>query len=218
MTQEQQQRTSALPDEQQAILPAPAIHHPIVAAVPPAGDSPYYLGSNDNSGNIIRTIVFHGHNYDEWSESIRLSLIARCKFGFVDGSILRPTDGMLLVDWQCVQAMIVQWLLNTIDVSLKKTIPYFEESKPLWDVLQRRFDVGSGSRKQQLKAVLVECKQPASMSVADYFGKLQPLWDELATYDPPCACNCGLCTCNLGKLFQQLMANDRLHDFYMGLM
>ncbi|GAA0156508.1 transmembrane signal receptor [Lithospermum erythrorhizon] len=23
------------------------------------------------------------------------------------------------------------------------------------------------------------------MSVADYFGKLQPLWDELATYDPP---------------------------------
>ncbi|GAA0138708.1 hypothetical protein LIER_00401 [Lithospermum erythrorhizon] len=28
------------------------------------------------------------------------------------------------------------------------------------------------------------------MSVADYFGKLQPLWDELATYNPPPACNC----------------------------
>ncbi|GAA0144887.1 hypothetical protein LIER_36032 [Lithospermum erythrorhizon] len=55
------------------------------------------------------------------------------------------------------------------------------------------------------------------MSVDDYFGKLQPHWDELANYNSPPTCNCGLCTCNLGELFQQRMDDDRLHDFLYGI-
>ncbi|GAA0141017.1 hypothetical protein LIER_35317 [Lithospermum erythrorhizon] len=39
--------------------------------------------------------------------------------------------------------MLVQWILNSIDLSLRKTIPYFEEAHPLWVVLLRRFDVSS---------------------------------------------------------------------------
>ncbi|GAA0151249.1 hypothetical protein LIER_37257 [Lithospermum erythrorhizon] len=55
------------------------------------------------------------------------------------------------------------------------------------------------------------------MSIGDYFGKLQPLWDELATYDPIPSCGCGLCMCQLGKKFQQKQDNDRLHDFLYGI-
>ncbi|GAA0165295.1 transmembrane signal receptor [Lithospermum erythrorhizon] len=55
------------------------------------------------------------------------------------------------------------------------------------------------------------------MSVADYFGKLQPLWDELATYDPLPSCSCGLCMCHLAEKFQQKQDNDRLHEFLCGI-
>ncbi|GAA0142075.1 hypothetical protein LIER_03056 [Lithospermum erythrorhizon] len=85
--------------------------------------------------------------------------------------------------------MLVQWILNTIELFLRKTIPYFEEARPLWAVLQRRFDVGSGSRKQQLKTTLAECKQPSTMPVADYFG----------------------------EQLQQKQDNDRLHEFLCGI-
>ncbi|GAA0186795.1 hypothetical protein LIER_34083 [Lithospermum erythrorhizon] len=93
--------------------------------------SPFYLSSNDNPGTIISTVTFTGHNYDEWSKSLRLSLIARRKFGFIDGSVVKPITRSLVADWQCVQAMLVQWIRNTIDMSLRKTIPYFEEARPL---------------------------------------------------------------------------------------
>ncbi|GAA0186796.1 transmembrane signal receptor [Lithospermum erythrorhizon] len=55
------------------------------------------------------------------------------------------------------------------------------------------------------------------MSMADYFGKWQPLWDELATYDPLPSCSCGLCMCDLAEKFQQKQDNDRLHEFLCGI-
>ncbi|GAA0138469.1 hypothetical protein LIER_00212 [Lithospermum erythrorhizon] len=179
--------------------------------------SPFYLSSNDNPGTIISTVTFNCHKYDEWSKSLRLSLIARRKYGFIDGSVIKLLTGSLVADWCCVQAMLVQWILNTIDSSLRKTIPYFEEAGPLWMVLQHRFDVGSVTRKQQLKVALSECKPTPNMSVAEYFGKLQPLWDELATYNPIPSCTCGTCTCGLGELFQKRQDDDRLHDFLSGI-
>ncbi|GAA0174579.1 hypothetical protein LIER_27946 [Lithospermum erythrorhizon] len=98
-------------------------------------NSPFYLSSNDNPGNIISTVTFTGHNYNDWSKALRLSLIAPRKFGFIDRCVEKPITGSLLGDWQCVQAMLVQWILNTIDLSLRKTIPYSEEARQLWVVL-----------------------------------------------------------------------------------
>lgn len=49
--------------------------------------SPYDLTASDNPGTVISRPALRGHNYDEWSASIRLALKARKKFGFVDGSI-----------------------------------------------------------------------------------------------------------------------------------
>lgn len=48
--------------------------------------SPYFLGPNNNSRNIITNVIFHGDNYEEWARSICLALRARCKFGFIDGT------------------------------------------------------------------------------------------------------------------------------------
>ncbi|KAH6820493.1 hypothetical protein C2S53_008409 [Perilla frutescens var. hirtella] len=74
--------------------------------------SPYYLSSNDSSGNTI-TIV----------------------------------------------AMFVKWIMHTLDKSVKQTIPYFEEVKPLWDMLRDRFSIGNGLRIQQLKSALTKYRQ-----------------------------------------------------------
>lgn len=179
--------------------------------------SPYYFGSQDNPGNLITPVIFRGDNYEEWSRSVRLSLMARRKFAFLDGTIEKSTDAKKLVDWSCLQTMLVQWILNTINRLVKKTLPYFEEAKPLWDALRHRFNIGNGPRKQQIKAALAECRQPRSMFVADYFGLLQPLWDELATYNPLPACTCNGCTCNLVDKFQAMVDEDWFHDFLYGL-
>ncbi|XP_020270742.1 uncharacterized protein LOC109845904 [Asparagus officinalis] len=173
--------------------------------------SPYFLGSNDHSGNMICTVKLNGENYERWARSMRLSLRGKRKWGFVDGSIRKPVNPIYLVDWDAVQSTLVQWIMNSIE-NQKNSIPYFEEAKPLWDLLQRRFTVSNGQRQQELKYELAQCKQTATMSVASYFGKLEKLWDEIDNYNPVPACICGM-----SEEFQKKKDEAKFHDFLFGI-
>ena len=55
------------------------------------------------------------------------------------------------------------------------------------------------------------------MSIAEYFGQLQPLWDELATYNSLPSCKCGKCTCDIGAHLQARLDEVRLQDFLFGV-
>ncbi|GAA0141865.1 hypothetical protein LIER_02912 [Lithospermum erythrorhizon] len=90
--------------------------------------------------------------------------------------------------------------------------PHYEEAKPLWDMLACRYTITNGQRKQDLKHDRSECKQTPTMSVADYFGKLEKLWDDLAAGNP-----IPVCVCGLGEQFQQRIDEEKFHDFLYGL-
>ncbi|KAL2901666.1 Catechol 1 2-dioxygenase [Bienertia sinuspersici] len=49
-----------------------------------------------------------------------LSLKSRRKYGFIDGTISKPTNQAKLEDWHCVQSILVQWIVMTIDSSIRK--------------------------------------------------------------------------------------------------
>ncbi|XP_074271828.1 uncharacterized protein LOC141595761 [Silene latifolia] len=177
--------------------------------------SPFHLGSQDNPGNTITHVQLRGENYDEWARSIRLALKARRKFGFVDGTIAKPTEN--LDDWSTVHSMIVSWIMNTIEPSLRTTISYYEDAALLWKDLQDRFCVVNGIRVQQLETDLAECKQRKNESIAHYFGRLKIIWDDIANHEQLPSCDCGNCTCNLGPKFGAFKENKRLHKFLSGL-
>ncbi|GAA0145512.1 hypothetical protein LIER_05693 [Lithospermum erythrorhizon] len=50
------------------------------------------------------------------------------------------------------------------------------------------------------------------MSVADYFGKVEKLWDQLAAINPVPACVCGE-----SEQFQLKLDEDKFHDFLYGI-
>ncbi|XP_074314831.1 uncharacterized protein LOC141651000 [Silene latifolia] len=142
--------------------------------------SPFHLGSQDNPGNTITHVQLRGENYDEWARSIRLALKARRKFGFVDGTIAKPTEN--LDDWSTVHSMIVSWIMNTIEPSLRTTISYYEDAALLWKDLQDRFCVVNGIRVSARNG-LSECKQRKNESIAHYFGRLKIIWDDIANHE-----------------------------------
>lgn len=152
---------------------------------PPHTASPYFLGSQDNPGNLITTVQLRGENYDQWAQAIRLSLRARRKYGFVNGTVPKPTtkEAAMVEDWQTVHSMIVSWLMNTIEPTLRSTISYYEDAHLLWKDLRERFCVVNGPRIQQLKSALSECKQSKTEAIVVYYGRLKQVWDELANYE-----------------------------------
>ncbi|CAA7032084.1 unnamed protein product [Microthlaspi erraticum] len=179
--------------------------------------SPYDLSAADNPGAVISHPLLKGSNYEEWACGLKTALCSRKKFGFLDGSIERPTDGSPdLEDWLTIQALLVSWIKMTIEPSLRSSISRRDVAKDLWDNLKKRFSVTNGPRIQQLKAELACCKQ-RGLAIEAYFGKLNRIWDSMAHYRPIRTCKCGKCECDLGTTQEQDREEEKVHEFLFGL-
>ncbi|XP_072066096.1 uncharacterized protein [Arachis hypogaea] len=125
-------------------------------------------------------------------------------------------DAPELEDWWTVQSMIILWILNTIEPSLRTTVTYAKNAKTLWEDIKERFSVTNGPRIQQLKPDLTRCKQEGA-SMAAYYGKLKILWDELANCDQIPKCTCGGCKCSIGSQLEKRREEEKVHQLLMGL-
>lgn len=179
--------------------------------------SPYDLSTNDNPGAVISQPLLNGRNYDEWAQNLRVSLSARKKFAFIDGTIPKPPiDSTDYEDWMANNHLLVTWIKLTIESKLRSNISHKEEAKDLWDHIKRRFALKSGARYQQLRASLANCRQSGS-SVEDYFGRLTKIWDSMAECLTVSSCKCGKCDCNLMEAQEKERDIIRVHDFLFGL-
>ncbi|KAJ8623102.1 hypothetical protein MRB53_031631 [Persea americana] len=179
--------------------------------------SPYYLGSGDQPGNMITHVILSNDNYIAWARAIKLSLKARRKFVFVDGTFTKPTEKKKQLDWDTVNSMIVSWIMRTLDPKLAASIPFHDEAKRLWDYLEKRFCVANGPRLQQLRTDITNCKQTSNMSIDDYYTRLMGLYDELDRLKPLHACACGNCTCDVAGRFAADREEEKLHQFLIGI-
>ncbi|XP_074315114.1 uncharacterized protein LOC141651294 [Silene latifolia] len=121
--------------------------------------SPYSLASQEGPGQSITHVKLQSDNYDEWSRSMRRSLKSRRKFGFCDGSITKPTDEFLLGQWEVVHCTVVQWILNSIDPSIRDSVSDPEDAQVLWSDLADQYAVVDGAKIHNLKTQLHECRQ-----------------------------------------------------------
>ncbi|XP_075504517.1 uncharacterized protein LOC142541957 [Primulina tabacum] len=180
-------------------------------------NSPYYLGSGDQPGNMITHVILSTKNYIAWARAIKLSLKARRKFVFVDGTITKPTEKKKQLDWDTVNSMLVSWITRTPDPKLAASIPFQDEAKRLWDYLEKRFCVANCPRLQQLRADITNCRQISNMSIDDYYTHLMGLYDELDRLKPLHACECGNCTCDVASRFAADREEEKLHQFLIGI-
>ncbi|XP_074271447.1 uncharacterized protein LOC141595383 [Silene latifolia] len=179
--------------------------------------SPLSLVYQEGPGQSITHVHLRSDNYEDWSRSMRTSLKSRRKYSFCDGSITKPTDDFLLQQWEVVHCTIVQWIMNFVDDAVKPSVSHTENARDLWLDLEEQFRVVDGSRIHALKAQLHDCRQTKGMSVTSYFGDLKVLWDAISTVEPPFACKCGHCTCDIAKQALARQDSEKVHKFLMGL-
>ena len=111
--------------------------------------SPYDITSLDNPGFSITQVQLKGDNYEEWARSFRTALRARKKFGFIDGTITQPGEKSGdLEDWWTINSLLVSWIRNTIEPTLRSTISHVEIAQDLWNDIKDRFSITNGPRIQ----------------------------------------------------------------------
>lgn len=76
----------------------------------------YYVNGVDNTGIHLVTMELTGDNYHTWRRSMTMALSAKRKLGFVNGTILEPSDqsSPLYERWQIICLQKLMPVLSTL--------------------------------------------------------------------------------------------------------
>ncbi|XP_074290259.1 uncharacterized protein LOC141616991 [Silene latifolia] len=172
----------------------------------------------ENTGTNITQIAFNGSNYDEWSRSFSLALIAKGKEGYIDGTTSKPAEtDASYPTWRSTNALVTGWIFNSIEPATRRTISTRSEAKQIWLDIKNRFCQGNDPRIFQLEADLIACRQGPTEPLMTYYRRLIKIWDDIAMYDPLPSCDCNPCTCNWVTKLDARREKKRARDFLMGL-
>uniref|UniRef100_A0A803NB22 Integrase catalytic domain-containing protein n=1 Tax=Chenopodium quinoa TaxID=63459 RepID=A0A803NB22_CHEQI len=142
-------------------------------------NDPYFLSNGDHPGMPLGTHILTGANFLNWSRAVKMALIARNKLQFVDGSLPMPaTDSADYQKWLPNDYMVMSWILNSMDKVLAESFMFVNSSNQLWIELTERFGRTSAPRIFELHKNLTSIQQN-DMSIAEYFGQLKSVWDQL---------------------------------------
>ncbi|XP_074293567.1 uncharacterized protein LOC141620650 [Silene latifolia] len=172
----------------------------------------------ENPGANITQVLFTGNNYDDWSRTFRLALLAKGKLDYIDGTIYKPsTSDPDYKSWRSVNALVCAWIFNSIDPDLRTSISLRDEATQLWADIKQRFTLVNDAHIYQLENDIMNCKQGPTKTVMAYYGRIKKLWDDLIASDAFPVCECNPCTCNLVHLLNRLREKKRVRSFLMGL-
>jgi len=113
---------------------------------------PLYLHPSDAPGSLSIEIQLKGmENYMLWSRAMKLALLGRNKLGFIDGSVTRNIyEGDLQRRWDRCNAIVVSWLMNSVQSDLLSGILSRSDAYLVWNDLKERFDKVNNSRAYHL--------------------------------------------------------------------
>ncbi|XP_074347627.1 uncharacterized protein LOC141686492 [Apium graveolens] len=179
--------------------------------------SPYYIHPSDNPGMKLVSTQFDGTGYTDWKRSMLLSLTAKNKTGFIDGSIEKPSvDDDAYKAWDICNSMLISWLLGVLDQSIARSVLYFKSARDIWVNLEERYGQTSGTLLFSLQQALHEVRQGQD-SISTYYTKIKMIWDQLDSIDPIPSCECAQCACFITQKLVKSQDDRRLVEFLMKL-
>ena len=98
---------------------------------------PLYLHLSDAPGSLSIEIQLKGmENYMLRSRAMKLALLRRNKLGFIDGSVTRNIyEGDLQNRWERCNAIVVSWLMSSVQSYLLSEILFGSDAYLIWNYL-----------------------------------------------------------------------------------
>ena len=114
-------------------------------------NDPLFLHHGDNpSVVLVSQPLIGGENYPAWARSVRKSLIAKNKFGFIDGSLTLSSPIMdspfAIQAWIHADNMVGTWIINSVSLKLQASIIYRETALEIWNDLRDTFYHNNGPK------------------------------------------------------------------------
>ena len=99
---------------------------------------------------LVLALVSHpltGSNYNTWSCATWMTLNAKNKRGFIDGSIPQPAiDNLNANTWSRCNSMVISWLLNVVSKEIVNSLIYLHTAQAVWAYLNDHFRQSNAPR------------------------------------------------------------------------
>ncbi|XP_019198211.1 PREDICTED: uncharacterized protein LOC109192063 [Ipomoea nil] len=149
---------------------------------------------------------------------MRIALEVKNKYGFVDGSMVRPeeTDRRFSF-WKRCNNIVCSWILKSLSSTIAEGVPYLETASDVWNTLKKRYSQIDSHRIAELQNEIYRCSQ-GNFSINEYFAKSNCLWMQMNAMRLIPACECiPKCTCSLVSKIQKEKEEDQIITFLKGL-
>ncbi|XP_074356339.1 uncharacterized protein LOC141696022 [Apium graveolens] len=179
--------------------------------------SVFYIHPSDANTTQLVSVKFNGTGYSNWKRSIMLSLSAKNKLGFVDGTVIKPVASHVDFKlWERCNDLVCSWLLCNLDDSISRSVMFFKTAREIWLDLEERFGYASMTQIFSLEQHLTELEQ-GSKNVSDFFTEIKSIWDAMSDISPLPCCTCRKCTWNVTQKVLQMEQDRKLLQFMMKL-
>ena len=109
-----------------------------------------FLHHAENLGAMLVSEPLIGENYHAWVRSLKEALVAKNKFGFVNGSITLSSPLIktpTVVDaWIRCDNMVGSWLMKAVSPQIRVSITYRDTALEIWNDLRDTHSQGNGPR------------------------------------------------------------------------
>ncbi|XP_073022744.1 uncharacterized protein [Primulina eburnea] len=106
--------------------------------------NPYYIHHSDSPWLVLVSQLLTGDNFTSWHRAMTIALSVKNKIGFVDGSIPKPDDPVLLVSWKRNNGIVASWILNSVSKEISASIIFTDSALDIWQDLKERFQQSNG--------------------------------------------------------------------------
>ncbi|KAL8159130.1 hypothetical protein V2J09_000667 [Rumex salicifolius] len=99
-----------------------------------------FLHHSDHPNYVLSTELLNDNNYYQWKRSVEVSLNAKNKLSFVNGTYRKPTaDPSKIARWDRCNSMVIAWLQHLVEKDISETLLYFDTAAQIWEKLKMRF-------------------------------------------------------------------------------
>nr|XP_016481021.1 PREDICTED: uncharacterized protein LOC107802095 [Nicotiana tabacum] len=113
------------------------------------------MESSDVPGISLVPVPFSETNFGSWKRSSIVSLSARNKVAFVDGSLPKPPDNSIeSKQWDRCNNMVISWLTSSLSPDIADSVQYSETTEEIWRYLNKRYEIVSGTKDFEIKTEL----------------------------------------------------------------
>ncbi|TXG60888.1 hypothetical protein EZV62_012251 [Acer yangbiense] len=162
---------------------------------------------------MVSTVKLNGHNFMEWSQSAKITLMSRGKMKYVNGTATAPekTDPKYET-WEIENYTVMSWLIRSMQPEIIKTYLLLPTAREIWLAVHKTFSkIGFTSQIFQIKRQIEKTKQ-GNISVTDYYNNLKGLLTELDLYQ-----NVEMESATDTARLKDLLEKERVFKFLLGL-